>query len=80
MRYRGAARKVDQLKDGDFFGETGLLKAMPRTADVVSDEYSHLLVLYKKDFQRLLRDQPKVKAEIEAVAGRRALERGVRRT
>lgn len=49
MRYRRADRKVDQLKDGDFFGETGLLKAMPRTADVVSDEYSHLLVLCKKD-------------------------------
>jgi CPA1 family monovalent cation:H+ antiporter len=66
--------KPIKLKDGDFFGEMGLLNAAPRNAEVVSDDYSHLLVLYKKDFHQLLRDQPQVRAEIEAVADRRAFE------
>lgn len=66
--------KPINLKDGDFFGEMGLLNAAPRNADVLSDDFSHLLVLYKKDFHQLLRDQPQVRAEIEAVAKRRAFE------
>ena len=40
------------LKDGDFFGEGGLLERRPRNADVISAGYSHLLVLYRKDFNR----------------------------
>ncbi len=59
------------LKEGDFFGEMGLLSAQPRSADVVANGYCHLLVLYKKDFNQLLRHRPEVRAEIEAVAARR---------
>ena len=33
------------LKEGDFFGEMGLLSAQPRNADVVANGYCHLLVL-----------------------------------
>ena len=59
------------LKEGDFFGEMGLLSAQPRSADVVADGYCHLLVLYKKDFNQLLANRPEVRTEIEAVAARR---------
>ena len=59
------------LKEGDFFGEMGLLSAQPRSADVVANGYCHLLVLYKKDFNQLLGRRPEVRAEIEAVAARR---------
>jgi CPA1 family monovalent cation:H+ antiporter len=59
------------LKEGDFFGEMGLLSAQPRNADVVANGYCHLLVLYKKDFNQLLANRPEVRAEIEAVAARR---------
>ena len=59
------------LKEGDFFGEMGLLSAQPRSADVVANGYCHLLVLYKKDFNQLLGHRPEVRAEIEAVAARR---------
>lgn len=59
------------LKEGDFFGEMGLLSAQPRNADVVANGYCHLLVLYKKDFNQLLASRPEVRAEIEAVAARR---------
>ena len=59
------------LKEGDFFGEMGLLSSQPRNADVVANGYCHLLVLYKKDFNQLLARRPEVRAEIEAVAARR---------
>ena len=60
------------LKEGDFFGEMGLLSAQPRNADVVANGYCHLLVLHKKDFNQLLAHRPEVRAEIEAVTARRS--------
>jgi monovalent cation:H+ antiporter, CPA1 family len=62
------------LKEGDFFGEMGLLTDQPRNADVIADGYCHLLVLYRKDFRELLSRRPAVRAEIEAVAARRIAE------
>jgi CPA1 family monovalent cation:H+ antiporter len=62
------------LKEGDFFGEMGLLTDQPRNADVIADGYCHLLVLHRKDFRDLLAKRPAVRAEIEAVAARRIAE------
>jgi monovalent cation:H+ antiporter, CPA1 family len=63
-----------KLKEGDFFGEMGLLTDQPRNADVIADGYCHLLVLHRKDFRQLLDRRPAVRAEIEAVASRRIAE------
>jgi monovalent cation:H+ antiporter, CPA1 family len=60
------------LKEGDFFGEMGLLDRRPRNADVISDGYSHLLLLSRRDFERLLSRRPEVRAAIEAVAVQRS--------
>ena len=70
---RGPTFEV-RLKEGDFFGEMGLLSDQPRNADVIADGYCHLLVLYRKDFRDLLDKRPAVRAEIEAVAARRIAE------
>jgi CPA1 family monovalent cation:H+ antiporter len=59
------------LKEGEFFGEMGLLDSRPRNADVVSDGYCHLLVLSRRDFNELLARKPEVRKEIEAVIARR---------
>jgi len=59
------------LKEGEFFGEMGLLDSRPRNADVVSDGYCHLLVLLRRDFEALLERRPEVRKEIEAVVARR---------
>jgi len=59
------------LKDGDFFGEGGLLENRPRNADVVAEGYVHLLMLDRRDFDRLLARRPRLRWEIEAVAARR---------
>jgi CPA1 family monovalent cation:H+ antiporter len=62
------------LKEGEFFGEMGLLDRSPRNADVVANGYCHLLVLHRKDFDALLARRPEVRREIEAVAARRTAE------
>jgi CPA1 family monovalent cation:H+ antiporter len=62
------------LKEGDFVGEMGLVSDRPRSADVISDGYCHLLALYRKDFRALLDKRPAVRSEIEAVAARRIAE------
>ncbi len=59
------------LKEGDFFGEMGLLESRPRNADVVANGYCHLLVLRRRDFDSLLARRPQVRAEIQAVAAQR---------
>jgi CPA1 family monovalent cation:H+ antiporter len=59
------------LQEGDFFGEMGLLDQQGRNADVISDGYSHLLMLHRRDFARLLGQRPELRAEIEQVAARR---------
>ena len=62
------------LKEGDFFGEMGLLSSQPRNADVVANGYCHLLVLDKRDFNKILARRPDVRQEVEAVAARRIAE------
>ena len=59
------------LREGDFFGEMGLLESRPRNADVVANGYCHLLVLHSRDFNRLLDRHPEIRKEIEAVAQQR---------
>jgi CPA1 family monovalent cation:H+ antiporter len=62
------------LKEGDFVGEMGLVSDRPRSADVISDGYCHLLALHRRDFRQLLAKRPAVRQEIEAVAARRIAE------
>lgn len=48
------------LKEGEFFGEMSLLEGTTRTASAQAVEPSRLLVVRKKDFQRLLTSDPKL--------------------
>lgn len=48
------------LKEGEFFGEMSLLDGGTRTASAQAVEPSRLLVIRKKDFQRLLSRDPKL--------------------
>jgi CRP-like cAMP-binding protein len=50
----GSVFLTKDLKPGNFFGEISLLTGEPRTADVVAQEDSALLMLDKEDFRRLL--------------------------
>lgn len=48
------------LKEGEFFGEMSLVEGTTRTAAAQTVEPSRLLMIRKKDFQRLLAKDPKL--------------------
>lgn len=49
---------IKTLKDGDYFGEIGLLISAPRTATIRAKISTDLFVLEKADFSRILRESP----------------------
>ena len=59
------------LGTGDFFGEIALLNDVPRSSDVMAETYSDLLVLERRDFQKLLDNNPDLRDTIEKVAEER---------
>ncbi|MFI5363536.1 MAG: Crp/Fnr family transcriptional regulator [Elusimicrobiota bacterium] len=48
------------LKEGEFFGEMALVEDLPRTASAQAVAPTRLLLIRKKDFQRLLTRNPRV--------------------
>lgn len=54
----GAGNVLKTLKDGDIFGEIGVLMETPRVASVRAKTGCDLYVLAKSDFSRILRDNP----------------------
>ena len=64
---------VAALRDGDFFGEVGLLGAgWTRSASVVAASPMRLLVLARREFRDLLARFPEVAAPIVRAAAERA--------
>jgi CRP/FNR family transcriptional regulator, cyclic AMP receptor protein len=64
---------VGALRDGDFFGEVGLLgHGWTRTATVVATSSMDLLVLARREFRELLADFPEVAVPIVRAATERA--------
>ena len=62
---------IKTLKDGDFFGEIGLLMPTPRTATVKAKTLCDLFVLDKSDFSRILQDYPQFAGEVMKIAKER---------
>lgn len=59
------------LRDGDLFGEVGVLLSRPRNADVKATRDCDLFVLEKADFSRILRDHPQFADAVRTVAQER---------
>ena len=59
------------LKEGDFFGEIGLLKKIRRTAAVISLTHCQLLELKSDEFWRLADKLPALQEAVESVADAR---------
>lgn len=59
------------LTSGDAFGEIALLDGRPRTADVITREPCDLLVLSRRDFVDLLRQQPDIAIHLLETLARR---------
>jgi len=62
------------LKEGDFFGEIGLLKKIKRTAAVVALTHCQLLELKSEEFWHVVETLPGLQTAIEAVADARIAE------
>jgi CRP/FNR family cyclic AMP-dependent transcriptional regulator len=62
---------VATLGPGQFLGEIALVDGKPRTASVVTEEPSHLIVLGHREFHSLLDRRPDVRLRVlEALAQR----------
>lgn len=59
------------LEKGEFFGEMALLDMQPRSASSIAMEPSELLVIKKKDFQRLIKDYPEISLQIMKTISKR---------
>jgi CPA2 family monovalent cation:H+ antiporter-2 len=60
-----------RLHAGDFVGEMGLLSNQPRSADVVSLDYTKFLKLTRSDFNEILRRYPDIRSQVVELAARR---------
>ncbi len=68
-------RRINQLGDGDFFGEIALISRSPRTATVTATTPVRALVITDRSFRRLLEESPQIQLKVlEALAERLAPE------
>jgi len=68
-------QRINQLGDGDFFGEIALVSRSPRTATVTATSPVRTLVITDRSFRRLLEESPQIQLKVlEALAERIAPE------
>ena len=70
-----AGQRINNMKEGDFFGEIALVTKMPRTATVTATTDVDVLVITEHDFDALLKRSPEIGRSVaEALAERVAPE------
>ena len=57
---RGRGRAVAEIGPGAYFGEMALLDGAPRSATIVAETETACLMLTRKRFAKVLRDEPTV--------------------
>jgi CRP-like cAMP-binding protein len=68
-------RRINTMKEGDFFGEIALVTKMPRTASVTATSDVDVLVITEQAFDNLLKKSPEIGRRVaEALAERVAPE------
>jgi CRP-like cAMP-binding protein len=70
-------RSVNRLGPGDFLGEIALLADVPRTATVVTERPTLLLVLTDRGFDRVAKRMPTVRTRLLTVLAERLAATGV---
>jgi CRP-like cAMP-binding protein len=64
-------RRVNQMRDGDFFGEIALISGAPRTATVTATSPVRALVVTERGFRAMLKNSPEMQLKmLEALAER----------
>ena len=59
-------RKVTELREKDYFGETALISDAPRSATIKAETDCDLFLLRKEDFKEILMANPWIAQEIQA--------------
>jgi CRP-like cAMP-binding protein len=57
---RKGGETIRMLREGDFFGEIGLLTTGTRTATVVATKPTRLVVMFAREFNQVTRDMPTI--------------------
>jgi CRP/FNR family cyclic AMP-dependent transcriptional regulator len=60
-------RRINTMRDGDFFGEIALVARVPRTATVTATSDVRVLVINERDFSALLKSSPEVSRGVAEV-------------
>lgn len=55
---------INQLRAGEVFGEMSLVRRRPRSATVIAEEASEILLLHRRDFEAFLRDEARLGVKI----------------
>jgi len=61
---RKGGETIRLLREGDFFGEIGLLTTGKRTATVVATRPTRLVVMFAREFDQVARDMPTIAAAL----------------
>ncbi len=59
-----ATKRVGEIRPGKTFGEMSLVDGEPRSASVIAEEMSTLIVLTAEDFARLTSDYPRLAMKV----------------
>ena len=65
MRFDSKEERVSVLKEGDCFGELSLFDGKERSARATALKPSKLLAIYKKDYERIIKENLEVGFEVQ---------------
>lgn len=68
------SKKVATLREGDFFGEMGLMTGEPRTATIIAQTNVECYRLDKESFHKIIKSRPEIAEDISHVLARRRVE------
>jgi CRP-like cAMP-binding protein len=64
VEVRKGGEKIRMLREGDFFGEIGLLTTGTRTATVIATKPTRLVVMFAREFNQLKHHMPTIAAAL----------------
>ncbi len=63
--------QIDQMADGEYFGEMALFEDMVRSVSIRTEKPSAFMVLHKQEFKEIIREYPQIALEIcKVLSGR----------
>jgi small-conductance mechanosensitive channel/CRP-like cAMP-binding protein len=71
-----AIKKIKELEAGDFFGEMSLLTDEKRSATIIAEDETEVLILDRNDFAHILKRKPAIAERLSKILAQRKLELG----